>query len=168
MLLLKNITGFTTVKSDTISSRRFPVQSWVRKGGVVSPYLFNSCIQNVLSGIRPSYFHNLTDASNIAFVDDLLVLSWTKSILVLSVQCISVMFWNVCLSLKVDKCERLVFNPKSSTHNSFSSFSVIRKFTVQIYFALLRLLLNLLLLSYGANLFSYYYGPNCKFTVLRD
>ena len=67
--------------------------------------------------------------SYIAYADDLLVLSRTKSILALSVQRISMMFRDVGLFLNFDKCEYLVFNPKSSAHNLSCGSSVIRNVT---------------------------------------
>jgi hypothetical protein len=96
---------------------------------VLLPYLFNACIQNVLLGIKPSYSYNLSDVSYIAYVDDVLVLSRTKSILALSVQRISMMFRDVGLFLNYNKCEYLVFNPKSSAHNLSCGSSVIRNVT---------------------------------------
>ena len=118
--------SFLRLKSGTGYCGNIPVQSGVRQGGVLSPYLFNACIQNVLLGIKPSYFYNLSDVSYIAYADDLLVLSRTKSILALSVQRISMMFRDVGLFLNFDKCEYLVFNPKSSAHNLSCGSSVIR------------------------------------------
>ena len=81
-------------------------------------HLLNACIQNVLSGIKPSYFYNLSDVSYIAYANDLLVLNRTKSILALSVQRISLMFRDIGLFFNV-KCEYLVFNPKSAARNLF-------------------------------------------------
>ena len=69
---------------------------------MLSLYLFNACIRNMLLGIKPSYFYNLPDVSYIAYADFLLVLSRTKSIFALSVQLISMMFRDVGLFLNVD------------------------------------------------------------------
>ena len=84
---------------------------------MLSPYVFNACVQNMLPGIKPSYFYNLPDVSYIAYVDILRVLSRINSILALSVQRFSIMFRNVGLFLNADNCEYLVFNRKSSAHN---------------------------------------------------
>ena len=77
-----NNNSFLLLKSGTGFYRNISVQSRVRQDKVLSPYLFNACIQNALSGIKPSYFYNLSD---VVYMDNLLVLSWTKSVLALSV-----------------------------------------------------------------------------------
>ena len=79
----------------------------------------------MLSGIRPSYFCTLFELSYIVYADSLQVLSRTKSILGLFVQCISMMFRKTGLALSINKYKYLFFNSKSSAHNMLCGSSII-------------------------------------------
>ena len=61
----------------------------------------------------PLFFCDLVNVSYIAYADDILLLSRSRSSLSNSVSSISKHFQSVGLSLNIDKCEYLVFNAKS-------------------------------------------------------
>ena len=52
---------------------------------------------------------------HIAYVDDLLVVNWSKFTWIKSVLLVSRLYGEIGLRLNIDKCEYLVFNSKSST-----------------------------------------------------
>ena len=87
-----------------------PVRSGVRQGGVLSPYIFNACIENVLSKISTTCLLGPSDISYLAYADDLLLISQTESGLALSVKSVTSAFRDIGLYLNIDKCEFLVFN----------------------------------------------------------
>ena len=97
----------------------------VRQGGVLSPTLFKICISTVLEKISGTYFSGSTDISYIAYADDILLISRTKSALSAMVSLVSQSFLNIGLSLNLDKCEFLSYNLSSSTPLVCNEFSVL-------------------------------------------
>ena len=87
-----------------------PVRYGVRRGGVLSPYIFNACIENVLSKISTTCLLEPSDISYLAYADDLLLISQTESGLARSVKSVTSAFRDIGLYLNIDKCEFLVFN----------------------------------------------------------
>ena len=87
--------------------------SGVHQGDILSLYLFSICIHSVLSKIIPSLFCDWVNVSYIAYAEDILLLSHSRSSLLNSMSSISNISKVSGLSLNIDRCEHLVFNAKS-------------------------------------------------------
>ena len=87
-----------------------PVCCGVRQGGVLLLYIFNACIENVLSKILNTCLLRPSDISYLAYADDLLLISQTESGLAHLVKSVTSSFCDISLYLNIDKCEFLVFN----------------------------------------------------------
>ena len=104
-----------------------PVRCGVRQGGVLSPYIFNACIENVLSKISTTCLLGPSDISYLAYADDLLLISQTESGLARSVKSVTSAFHDIGLYLNIDKCEFLVFNGNNCSESLYcDGFSIPR------------------------------------------
>ena len=109
--------SYVRLKSGDTYIGNIPIRSGLRQGGILSPYLFNACLYSVLPRINPSCFLGLTNLSYIAYADDLLLISRTKSSLIKSTQLVSKSFEEIGLKLNAEKCEYLVFNAKHQSRD---------------------------------------------------
>ncbi len=96
----------------------------LRQGGVLSPTVFNLCISGVLAKISATYLSGFSDVSYLAYADDLLLISRTKTGLSNMVSRVATSFSDIGLSLNVDKCKFLSFNNISSTSLRCSGFTI--------------------------------------------
>ena len=69
-----------------------PVRCGVTHEGVLSPYIFNACIEDVLSKILTTCMLEPSDISYPAYTDDLLLISQTESGLARSVKSVTSAF----------------------------------------------------------------------------
>ena len=130
--------SYVQLKSGDTCVGNIPTRSCLRQGGVLSPYLFNACLYSVLPCINPSCFLGLTNLSHIAYADDLLLISRTKSSLIKLTQLVSKFFEEIGLKLNTEKYEYLVFNAKHQSSDlgcgyfSVKLVSSIRWFSISI------------------------------------
>ena len=98
----------------------------VRQGGVLSPSIFKICIADILNSLPTTYLLGSSNVSYLAYADDILLISRTKSGLSASVRSISTAFSNAGLTLNADKCEFLHFgpSPNQSSRLNCSEFSI--------------------------------------------
>ena len=99
----------------------------IRQGGVLSPSIFKICIADILNSLPTTYLLGSSNVSYLAYADNILLISRTKSGLSTSVCSISTAFSNVGLTLNPDKCEFLNFGPSSNQYSRLncSEFSIL-------------------------------------------
>ena len=81
---------------------KISVRQGVRQGGVLSPSILKICIADILNSLPATYLLGSSNVSYLAYADDILLISRTKSGLSASVRCISTAFSNVGLTLNPD------------------------------------------------------------------
>ena len=73
---------YVRLKSNGLTFGNIPVKCGVKKGGVLSSYIFNACIPSVLTKIQSSCFFGYSDdISYLAHADFLLLISLSTSAL---------------------------------------------------------------------------------------
>jgi len=102
--------SYVRMKSNGLIFANIPVKCAVRQEVVLPSYIFNACISSVLTKIQESGFFGYSDISYLAYANDLLLISCSKSALGRNVRLAGSLFKNIGLSLRTAKCEYLSFN----------------------------------------------------------
>ena len=68
--------------SSSSQSKLIQVGRGIRQGGIISPYIFNSCLATALNSLSCSFVSLSRNLSYIAYADDIILLSRSKSSLV--------------------------------------------------------------------------------------
>ena len=75
------------------------------QGGMLSPYNFKLCIAGITAKISRVYFMRFTEVLYIAYTDDILLISKSKSSLSRTVQRFKKGFLDIGKNLNLEKCE---------------------------------------------------------------
>ena len=124
ILLLRYWYSNSFLRLKSVPASNIKLKRGLRQGGVLSPTLFNLCISGVLAKISATYLSGFSDVSYLAYADDLLLISRTKTGLSNMVSRVATSFSDIGLSLNVDKCKFLSFNNISSTSLRCSGFTI--------------------------------------------
>ena len=104
---------------DNFDFGHIPVRCGGRQGGFLSPYIFNACIEDVLSTISTTCLLGPSDISYLAYADGLLLINQTESGFARSVKSFTSAFRDIGLYLNIDKCEFLVFNGNNCSESLY-------------------------------------------------
>ena len=96
--------------SSSSQSKLIQVGRGIRQGGIISPYIFNSYLATALNSLSCSFVSLSRNLSYIAYADDIILLSRSKSSLVSNFNILINCLKGLGLSISFEKCQFFVVN----------------------------------------------------------
>ena len=96
--------------SSSSQSKLIHLGRGIRQGGIISPYIFNSCLATALNSLYCSFVSLSRNLSYIGYADDIILLSWSKSSLVSNFNILINCLKGLVLSISFEKCQFFVVN----------------------------------------------------------